>query len=110
MMYNLPKALRQALAVALVVLPLGAISFFVIAPVWGHVADLKAEIEQERQLAGRLTEITGDESGKRALSEAVETHARSLIYAIKRVDGNWLLLMQEGTKFPDCARVPTKPF
>lgn len=69
MIYSLPRIVRRLLAVALLVLPLGAFGYLVAAPVFRHVEDLKEQIEQERQLAGRLNALAGDESAKRALEQ-----------------------------------------
>lgn len=69
MMYALSKPVRQALAVSLLALPLGAIGLLVVAPLWEHVGELEGRIEQERMMAGRLTGLASDESAKRTLEQ-----------------------------------------
>ena len=48
--------------------------------------------------AASCTMVVVNENGKRLLSEVVETSARTLIDAVKRVGGKRHLLMEEGTQ------------
>lgn len=76
MMHAMSKPVRQLLAVALLALPLAALAVLVINPLWTHVAGLKDQIDQERMIVGRLSQLTGDETAKRTM-EAQTKAARS---------------------------------
>jgi len=56
MILKLPKIARQALAVLLVFLVLGALGL-AISPIFAHVAELSSHIEQERNLLSRLSSV-----------------------------------------------------
>jgi len=56
MILKLPKVARQALAVLLVFLVLGALGL-AISPIFAHVAELSSHIEQERNLLSRLSSV-----------------------------------------------------
>ena len=79
MIHTLSKPVRRLLAVALLVIPVGA-GFAALNPVLSHVADLRDRIGQERQMLAKLTALTSDGSAKRTLEEQTKAAKASGIF------------------------------
>lgn len=69
MIYGLSKGLRRLVAVGLLGLVAGCVGLLVVAPLWGHVADLKDRIDQERMMMSRLTAAASDDSARQVLEQ-----------------------------------------
>ena len=80
MIHTLSKPVRRLLAVALLVVPVGAVGFAAVYPILSHVADLQDRIGQERLMLGKLTSLTSDDSAKRILEEQTKTARASGIF------------------------------
>jgi Type II secretion system (T2SS), protein M subtype b len=73
MMSALPKPVRQAIAVLLLILSAATLWFITVAPLSANLGELQDRIEQERLMLGRLTAAANEDPGdnetkQRALS------------------------------------------
>ena len=79
MIEALPKPLRQALALTLLAMAVGALWFVTVVPLSAKFTDLQDRIEQERVMLGRLTAAASDETGTNEVKQrAVASRMSSL--------------------------------
>jgi general secretion pathway protein M len=63
MIETLPKPVRQALAVGLLLLAIAAVWMLTIAPLSAKLGELQDRIDQERTMLGRLVAASAEETG-----------------------------------------------
>lgn len=80
MIHTLSKPARRLIAVALLVIPLGAVGLAAVKPVLSHVGDLQDRIGQERSMLGRLTALTSESAARRTLEEQTKAVKASGVF------------------------------
>ncbi len=117
MMYQLPKPVRQLLAVALLLLLVGGCGILVAGPIWSHIVDLQDRIDQARMMVGRLSELANDDSARRALEEQTKAALSSGIFIEGESEAIRLATLQsnlsalaaaQGVKFRSARNLPTR--
>jgi hypothetical protein len=75
-----PPIVSKLAALALCVLVAGLLTIGLVRPLWGHVSELRAEIDRQRELLGRFLTYAANEKTAEAEAARLETAKQSGIF------------------------------